>query len=197
MPISTIEMHAGKNLVNGIMIFADGLLSKIRRNNLQIPDKYLANGYFRGKKNGRLEVVFSWGAQRIAATAVSMAVKSMLYAIHSVAHDNEDGCYGDEDGCHGNKVPNVLKISLGCFAYYTFRLLSEFSIFQELRFSGMPEIPRNRLTYAIYFGRNGWVIVICVRKIDLTMWKSRSKWIVFFLKWENSEVIVKKGACFR
>ena len=37
-----------------------------------------------------------------------MAVKSMLYAIHSVAHDNEDGCYGDEDGCHGNKVFRIL-----------------------------------------------------------------------------------------
>jgi hypothetical protein len=53
MPISAIEMHAGKNLVNGIMIFADCFLSKIRRNNLQIHDKYFANGCFKGKKNGR------------------------------------------------------------------------------------------------------------------------------------------------
>jgi hypothetical protein len=53
MPISAIEMHAGKNLVNGIMIFADCFLSKIRRNNLQIHDKYFANGCFKGKKNER------------------------------------------------------------------------------------------------------------------------------------------------
>lgn len=52
MPISAIEMHAGKNLVNGIMIFADCFLSKMRRNNLQIHDKYFANGCFKGKKMG-------------------------------------------------------------------------------------------------------------------------------------------------
>ena len=38
-----------------------------------------------------------------------MAVKSMLYAIHSVAHDNEDGCYGDEAECLEN-ISRVFRI---------------------------------------------------------------------------------------
>lgn len=41
-------------------------------------------------------------------------------------------------------ISRVLRILL-----YTLRLLSVFSILQELRLSRMLEIPRNRLTYAI------------------------------------------------